>query len=62
MREAMQENRWMSDIEGELGMEGAQQCVRLWVYVNSVRRELLDEDMFISPWSRGGEYLASSTY
>ena len=62
MAEALEENRWMLDLRGELSEFEAMQFMRLWVQISAVRRDELQEDVFSWPWSASGVYTARSTY
>jgi hypothetical protein len=55
--------RWRTlDIQGNVATLGARECVRLWLAVSSVEREVDSPDRFRWPWANGGEYSASSAY
>ena len=57
---ALQNNHWLLDIQGEMQGEIAMQSIRLWLKLRNVHRNILGEDMFTWPWSRSGQYSASS--
>jgi hypothetical protein len=60
--EALQNNSWVLDIIGSLTEEGCRQCVRLWMCVTGVQRNIHDEDVFRWKGARHGIYTAKDTY
>jgi exonuclease III len=62
VQQALQNNRWMLDIQGSVAILGARECVRLWLAISSVARDVDSPDRFRWPWTSGGEYSASSAY
>jgi hypothetical protein len=60
--EALLDNRWIGDINGNLATRGARECLALWVAIQGVRRDNEVPDTFSWPWAGGGTYTAKSTY
>ena len=59
---ALQENRWLLDIKGNLATLGARECIRLWLAIAKVVRNDARPDRFLWPWTAMGEYSAGSAY
>jgi hypothetical protein len=60
--EAMFENRWVGDINGNLATRGEREFLALWVAIQGVQRDAMVPDAFFCPWSGSGKYTAKSTY
>jgi hypothetical protein len=60
--QALVENRWVDDIQGELTAEAARQCVQLWACINLVDRDIEEDDVLSWSCSANGVYSAKSTY
>jgi hypothetical protein len=59
---ALNANLWVKDVGSNLTEGECLDCVRLWVAVHSLHRDVTMEDHFSWPWSKSGEYTAQSTY
>jgi hypothetical protein len=59
---ALRNNSWISDITGELSVEGCVQCIRLWQELVGVQRNEQSEDKFTWKGSTSWQYTASDTY
>jgi hypothetical protein len=59
--QAMQNNRWMLDIQGCVATLGARECVRR-AALSAVRRNANTPDNFTWPWTVSGVYTAASVY
>jgi hypothetical protein len=62
VEQAMQNNRWMLDIQGCVATLGARECIRLWAAVNAIRHNYNTPDNFTLPWTASGAYTAASAY
>jgi hypothetical protein len=60
--EALVGNRWLSDVDLELSLEGYMQCIRLWEEIDAVPRNDQDSDKFSWTGSASGEYTSKDTY
>jgi hypothetical protein len=60
--EAMRENDWLDDLEGEMTGEIWEQCLRLWEAVETVERDESRPDRIGWKGSVSGEYSAKATY
>jgi hypothetical protein len=60
--DALNANRWMLDISKPLSPLAALQCVKLWISLSHIDREMDEEDKFTWPWTSNGQYSAASTY
>ncbi|KAK1663545.1 hypothetical protein QYE76_051704 [Lolium multiflorum] len=60
--EALVENRWLSDVDLELSLEGYTQCIRLWEEIEAVPRDDQESDKFSWIGSASGEYTSKDTY
>jgi hypothetical protein len=60
--QALTENRWVLDISGVLTDQEARECIRLWLAIGSMEREIDSVDRFLWPWTQSGVYTARSTY
>jgi hypothetical protein len=60
--DALDANRWMLDISKPLSPLAALQCVKLWISLAHIDREMDEEDKFTWPWTSNGQYSAASTY
>jgi hypothetical protein len=60
--EALVGNRWLSDVDLELSLEGYTQCIRLWEEIDAVPRNDQDSDKFSWTGSASGKYTSKDTY
>jgi hypothetical protein len=62
VKDALLDNRWMTDIAGEIAVEEAHEVLLPWIKLRSI--ELQDDvaDTFSWPCSPDGLYSAKSTY
>ena len=62
VKDALVNHRWVSDVSGQLGHDAAVQCLRLFMTISTLDRDLNAPDEFSWPWSSSGQYSARSTY
>jgi hypothetical protein len=60
--EALVDSSWLSDVEGDLTIEGCLQCVRLWEEIDRVPHNAMEPDSFSWKGSADGRYSAKDTY
>jgi hypothetical protein len=60
--EALQEDTWLSDVVGELSIEGWMQCALLWEEMERVPREGGRPDLITWKGSASSRYTTSATY
>jgi hypothetical protein len=59
---ALNANLWITDVGSNLTEAESLDCVRLWIALQNVHRNVAMEDHFSWPWSKSGEYTAWSNY
>jgi hypothetical protein len=60
--EALQNNKWMLNIQGCVATLGFRDCIRLWAVVSNVKRDANTTDRFTWPLSVSGVYTETSAY
>jgi hypothetical protein len=60
--EALQDDSWLSDIVGELSIDGWMQCTLLWEAIGGVPRDGDRPDQFAWKGSVSGMYTTSATF
>jgi hypothetical protein len=60
--DALVQNRWMSDLVGNLSNMSYEQCVRLWVEISCITRNEDEPDVFGWKGTKLGVYSAKDTY
>jgi hypothetical protein len=60
--EALQQGRWIPDIQGSLSVQALAQYVEVWVRTQEIVLSHDREDKFIWKWTSNQQYSASSAY
>jgi hypothetical protein len=60
--EGLLNNSWISDVQGDMSLEGWIQCIQLWEEIDSVARDADVPDRITWKGSASGEYTAKETY
>jgi hypothetical protein len=62
VRDALIEDSWLSDVSGELSIDGWMQCTLLWEEFERVHRDGSRPDQILWKGSASGVYTTSATY
>jgi hypothetical protein len=62
VEQGLTDNMWITDFSGNLALQGARECIALWIAISNVDRAVDRPDKFSWPWDKSGEYSANSTY